>query len=78
MGDEGLIMTSEELFDKLDQAYEEVIDLIEEATERGQFNALYFKKPFIKWYIGKAVASEQESPENKEQREFEEELVSER
>ena len=44
-------MTKKELYEKQDQAYEEIIDLIEESTERGQFNELYFRKPFLQWYV---------------------------
>lgn len=44
-------MTKKELFEELEQAYLEMIDLIEESSERGQFNSSYFKPRFLKWYV---------------------------
>lgn len=43
-------MTKQELFNKLETAYEEMVELIRANSERNQFNSAYFKKPFMEWY----------------------------
>ena len=43
-------MNRQQLFEKLEAAYDEMVDLIEQSSERGQFNSLYFRKPFLEWY----------------------------
>lgn len=44
-------MTRSEVYAELDEVYSEIIELINAATERGQFNERYFQEPFIKWYL---------------------------
>ena len=46
-------MAKEELYDKLEGAYQEITELIDQSTERGQFNRNYFRSPFIRWFVKK-------------------------
>lgn len=49
----------EQIYLELDQAYNEVVDLINNSCEHGSFNSLYFRKPFIQWYTKKIDNIEQ-------------------
>jgi hypothetical protein len=44
-------MTKEEIYNQLENACDEIETMIAQATERGQFNIAYFRKPFMQWYV---------------------------
>lgn len=46
-------MKLEEAHDKLEKAFEEISEIINESYEHGQFNSPYFEQPFKKRFARK-------------------------
>jgi len=53
-------MNYQKSIEEVEQAYSEIVELINKSSERGQFVSGYFRKPFFEWFAKKMSQNEKE------------------